>query len=573
MIRKYRLLTERAVALIPLLISLGCGAPVGDQPTLPDIPLADRLSAGPPIDDPATIDDVGLDLPHIEPAEWVNCYLPERCFNGYNLVLYRRRVPILIDMNGRMVHAWTQVRSLGRTHLDHQGRLSVIGRDNIVKEYDWDGNLTWFYRAENPANFPHHDFTRVANGHYLVLIRDTSNGHERLREIDRSGRVVWRWRSEDHVPDTFPDLDLSGSDPVHINSVRELPPNRWFDEGDQRFRPGNILVSARNLDSILVIDRKTGDIVWKFSDGLDYQHEAIMVPPDQPGKGLIAVFNNGWKNLHAYRQSALQMINPIKNKVVWEYKEPGFYSSVAGTVMPLANGNVLFTSSESGRASEVTVGGEVVWEWVPPYLPMRVERLAFDHCPQFAGIKKFEAIEVPLVRTFPFIDLEVYAFTIPEEQESLTLHGRDWWVIPENNGCRELWLPSNAAITFDYGLNHELLGGEDITAHFTATMTSRENGVARVLLDDTVASTSDNLWRWHKESLAGLDFHKVDLCIATDYDGSVAKQDADDMIVWVKPRIRSRDVRTYRDGRPAVPMTDQEQQLKEQQLKALGYVQ
>ena len=60
----------------------------------------------------------------------------------------------------------------------------------------------------------------------------------------------------------------------------ELPPNRWFDAGDERFRPGNILVSARNLNAIFIIDKTSGEVVWRYSDGLDYQHEAIMVERD-----------------------------------------------------------------------------------------------------------------------------------------------------------------------------------------------------------------------------------------------------------------------------------------------------
>ena len=50
----------------------------------------------------------------------------------------------------------------------------------------------------------------------------------------------------------FPDRDRRYPDPTHINSVFELTDNRWFDAGDGRFRPGNVLVSARNLNAIFI---------------------------------------------------------------------------------------------------------------------------------------------------------------------------------------------------------------------------------------------------------------------------------------------------------------------------------
>jgi len=44
-----------------------------------------------------------VDLPDIDPTSWVRQYRPEASAGGYNLILYKRRVPMIINMNSRIV--------------------------------------------------------------------------------------------------------------------------------------------------------------------------------------------------------------------------------------------------------------------------------------------------------------------------------------------------------------------------------------------------------------------------------------------------------------------------------------
>ena len=117
-------------------------------------------------------------------------------------------------------------------------------------------------RLPRAEDLPHHDFAKLANGNVLVLAQEVETRSDYLQEVDRRGRVVWEWWPRDHLDEHFPDRDRRYPDPTHTNSVFELPENRWFDAGDDRFRPGNILVSARNLNAIFIIERSTGEIVW-----------------------------------------------------------------------------------------------------------------------------------------------------------------------------------------------------------------------------------------------------------------------------------------------------------------------
>ena len=78
------------------------------------------------------------------------------------------------------------------------------------------------------------------------------------------------------------------------------------------------------------------------------------------------VFDNHWMP----EGSRVAIFDPIDGSLVWEYvgtPERPFYSRTCGTSRRLANGNILITESDGGRAFEVTREKEVVWEFYNPH--------------------------------------------------------------------------------------------------------------------------------------------------------------------------------------------------------------
>jgi hypothetical protein len=519
-------------------------------------------------EDAEALDELHLDLGDHDTVSWVRQYRPEASAGGYTLVLYRRRVPIVIDMNSRIVHAWPEVRAVGRARLNRDGSLAVIGTDNLVKEYSWDGELQWVFRLAAAEDFPHHDLIRLENGNYLVLARDRTNFTGYLQEVDRQGRVVWEWRSREHI-DTFPTWDRDRKDPTHINSIHELRPNRLFAGGDERFRPGNILVSARHLNAIFIIAKRTGEVVWQYNGDLDYQHEATMVAKGEPGEGQILVFNNGRRDRNGYRRSLIQSIEPATGELAWQYGSKFFFSSVAGTVQKFVGPNFVIASSHGGRVFEVTPDGEIVWEWVPPYMPMRPERLPYDHCPQLAAFARPEETEVRVEGdTRPYVDIDLYRFALTEEFTTRDLAGFSRRLLRGLDECRELRMPPGAEMWVEFGIDEARLEGQWLEARFRLTV-QRRGEPPETVLDRTLNPDSKSPWRGRWVGLGKFSYQQVRMCVATEVAGEMEKPE--EMVAWGNPLIKS-PVHHPNDEQKQARVNEREKKLREQQLKALGYV-
>ena len=189
---------------------------------------------------------------------------------------------------------------------------------------------------------------------------------------------------------------LGGVDWFHINCASWLGPNKWYDAGDERFHPDNIIADSRNTSHMFIIDHKTGRIVWQAAPpfvGEDAQlvpmegiHHTHMIPRGLPGEGNILIFDNGgtmpgdlYADSQAHAWSRIIEFNPVDKTRVWEYSaatmkvSPGqhgykfFFSPYISIAQRLPNGNTLIDEGACSRIFEVTPMGEIVWEYRSPY--------------------------------------------------------------------------------------------------------------------------------------------------------------------------------------------------------------
>ncbi|HTV31718.1 MAG TPA: aryl-sulfate sulfotransferase [Methylocella sp.] len=372
----------------------------------------------------------------------VTRYDPSKAFNSYVLFAGADKITRLIDLNGNVIRQWNYTGFPSKlldpafagdqrghvlvtlTNAEGGGTSLVPGRAALaviktIGEVDWDGKIVWEWggdQAPGGAAQQHHDWQRLPNGDTLILANlvHPVAGFAQPKvlddvayEISSKGDIVWQWIASEHLEEfgfTPDELKLVRNadtpDYLHVNNLSVLGPNRWFDAGDKRFDPENILIDSRNANFTVIIDKKTGKIVWSLGphypanelvtrskrqlprpvDQISGQHDAHLIARGLPGAGHLLVYDNQGEG--GYPPAALAVtggsrvleIDPIKKEIIWEYsgensRRPGwtFQSTFISSARRLPNGNTLIDEGYNGRFFQVTPEGEIVWEYVSPY--------------------------------------------------------------------------------------------------------------------------------------------------------------------------------------------------------------
>lgn len=358
----------------------------------------------------------------------------------------------LVDMAGNDVHQWNwlgfpskmldpalnggrrgdllvQVQQMHGGHAAADGDFNNIFHNKSIGVVDWNGKLLWTYGANRPGGLhQNHDYERLPNGDTLILIafdrhipgfKADKTADQAIDEVTPSGKVVWHWDVADHISelgfspqglqglkDGF-SIDGSGAPGrtgfLTLNDMTTVGPNHWFDQGDSRFAPDNVMINSREANFVAIIDRKSGKIVWhlgpvypdtgKIPDGrvanltlprpvdqMSGEHFPHIIPEGLPGAGDLLVLDNQGNagippaNVEAIDASRVLEIDPVKKEIVWQYNGESsgfalwqFHTEFMGSVQRLPNGNTLIDEAQFGHVFQVTPQGEVVWDYVSPY--------------------------------------------------------------------------------------------------------------------------------------------------------------------------------------------------------------
>lgn len=160
---------------------------------------------------------------------------------------------------------------------------------------------------------------------------------------------------------------------VHLNDVEEL--TEGLEDRFPQFSAGDLLMSLRHLNLIMVVDPMTEVVKWHQTGPWIRQHD-----PDFLANGRISVFNNNVDDSggKTFGGSNLIEIDPISGESLVKHQlvdGRSWYTAVRGRHQVLPNGNVLIVESLAGRVFEVTPEGEVVWEFINRYDEDEVARI------------------------------------------------------------------------------------------------------------------------------------------------------------------------------------------------------
>ncbi len=152
----------------------------------------------------------------------------------------------------------------------------------------------------------------------------------------------------------------------HLNEVEELSPQMAADF--PMFQAGDLLISLRNRNMILVTDPEVKRIKWWKVGPWLRQHD-----PDFEAGGKITMFDNHsddsptGEHAGGSRIWAVDPATDIATSLYGGRDGQRMYSPERGTHQRQPDGNILITEAQQGRAFEVTPQGETVWEYVNRY--------------------------------------------------------------------------------------------------------------------------------------------------------------------------------------------------------------
>jgi hypothetical protein len=348
---------------------------------------------------------------------------------------------VVMRENGNIVRAGFEPETQG---------FSGGGQGGRFQELTFDGALVWEHSINDASRLAHHDFAVMPNGNILAVVWELRSADEARNAGRRDGfipargvwpdvvvelepqrprgaRIVWEWRSWDHlVQDTAPGLpnyarpsdrperiDVNG-DIIGTAKPQANPPADIWHTNSIAYNAelDQIVLSVPRFNELWIIDQSTtteeargstggrsgkgGDLLYRWGNPqaygrgtesdrrLGFQHDARWIPRGSPGAGHLMVFSNrgGGPGPNAGQTTVYEIAPPVDAQgrytlppdgpfgpaePVWTYAAPDFQAPYISGASRLPDGKTLISSGPQGRVFEVTRDGTIVWEYWSPF--------------------------------------------------------------------------------------------------------------------------------------------------------------------------------------------------------------
>jgi hypothetical protein len=299
----------------------------------------------------------------------------------------------LIDREGKVLYnfpgnlcAFSDTRKeivahVGGSLVDYNKELDMLWMNNIYVDHDVmitpDNKIMIFSVDYDTIDNKNIRFDNIYCFNYtgIQLYKwSTLDQHKYLLRFLKSHPDIFRYKTKIEDPDsllfhiarslTGITANENDRELFHMNAFQFIPANE-SGKKDSTFRKGNLLLSFCNYnDSILsfvaVVNPADFKILWYYvpKDG-----KQLHTPSLLENGNILMYVNSSCKKKDD--SSSVIEIDPLTNKVVWEYTEP-FSDPMPrcshGSCQRLPNGNTLI-SNISGYIYEVTPEKKIVWQW------------------------------------------------------------------------------------------------------------------------------------------------------------------------------------------------------------------
>ncbi|MFC7142052.1 aryl-sulfate sulfotransferase [Halosimplex aquaticum] len=252
-----------------------------------------------------------------------------------------------------------------------------------------------------------HDVDLI-NGDELLVNDMSQDGEDRVFVYNLTREeVVWEYyfaNYSEHYPESGG--GEFGGDWTHNNDVEQI--------GD-----GTFMVSVRNFDKVVAIDRETKDVEWTLGADdnttiLHEQHNPDFIESED-GNATVLVADSLNDRVVEYEREGDSW-----NRT-WVARGGGLDEPRDADRLP--NGNTLIADRRAHRIVEVTPEGDVVWEMYSPYQPYDAERVGTgdeSSRPTMADAAATGSVQVTGSADFDAADVEAcYDFLTSVERTQL----------------------------------------------------------------------------------------------------------------------------------------------------------
>lgn len=257
--------------------------------------------------------------------------------------------------------------------------FDILSDGSVIVSFDGGVSLQRFNRCGSRlwaigGNF-HHAVTLDDKEEFAWTLLGEDEPAEVVKVSTATGEISQRFSMDDIIA-ANPTLDILGirqfdldyvelghnrrnmtqrwqDDPFHLNDVDPLPA-ALVDRFDG-FAAGDLLLSARNLNLIFVVDPDTLEVKWWRMGAFRRQHD-----PDWGRTGEITIFDN--RMGRDYSQIVSIAPKSFRTKILFDGRTNDFYSRGRGKHQITDTGNLIITSSQQGRVFETDPNGNVVLE-------------------------------------------------------------------------------------------------------------------------------------------------------------------------------------------------------------------
>ncbi|MBC7711782.1 MAG: aryl-sulfate sulfotransferase [Rhizobacter sp.] len=311
----------------------------------------------------------------------------------------------LMSSGGKLLRKWKFPSHVYDVKLDNEGNILALYRDEklnfrqatgAVRLISKNGKVLWDYKNPNLHHSvsPTNHKTAMLIAHQLVddprfksdiFLKNKNLSCDIILEVDRENNIVWSVdlyklvkiddinKMKDRLS-WFPSADNQSI--CHTNSVREYDKTPFSDE------PA-VLVSIKNLDLVMLIDKKSKKILWQNKSGSSSnQHDARLIG------NWVYIFNNGPNNSEINSQAIRLNILNDKREILFEknsFMHMPWGSPTKSGVIPMNNGNFLIVLGDPGQIWEVTPDGLLVRKII-----VLASRLEYEMASTLFTVEKYD---------------------------------------------------------------------------------------------------------------------------------------------------------------------------------------